>query len=148
MKILFWIVYRYLLCVLQVIIKIVINIEYIKIIEFVEVEKFVGSEFVLGVNLFEGLGKQGLIEYCKLIWVFIYFRYLLKEGEVFICFVMYGDFMILIFMVYVLRFNDIVVLVCDYSISVFYYVVILKVIFIIVMCMEFYFLQQFKENRL
>lgn len=63
MKILFWIVYRYLLCVLQVIIKIVINIEYIKIIEFVEVEKFVGSEFVLGVNLFEGLGKQGLIEY-------------------------------------------------------------------------------------
>lgn len=117
MKILFWIVY---IVFLQVIIKIVINIEYIKIIEFVEVEKFVGSEFVLGVNLLEGLGKQGLIDYCKLIWVFIYFRYLLKDGEVFICFVMYGDFMILIFMVYVLGFSDIVVLVCDYSISVFY----------------------------
>lgn len=58
-----------------------------------------------------------------------------------ICFAMYGDFMTLTSMVYVLGFNDIAVSVCDYSISVFHYVVILKVIFIIVMCMESYFLQ-------
>lgn len=106
------------------IIKTVTNTEYIKTTEFVEVEKSAGPESVSGVNLPEGPGKQGPTEYCKLKWVLNYFRYLSKEGEVSICFAMYGDFMTLTSMVYVLGFNDIAVSVCDYSISVFHLVVI------------------------